>query len=95
MSAEICTLVFYGKSKIKSIIFLTVDLHMTNQKEIFEELTAALNNLQEANDLLKKQVSHLQKGIGKKDSQIQEGLKQIEDKLNTQLKISQRKCIVK
>nr|CAI5819035.1 unnamed protein product [Callosobruchus analis] len=100
MSAEICTLVFYGKSKIKSIIFLTVDLHMTNQKEIFEELTAALNNLQEANNLLKKQVSHLQKGIGKKDSQIQEvkteilhlktyfcnGLKQIEDKLNTQLK---------
>ncbi|VEN61422.1 unnamed protein product [Callosobruchus maculatus] len=100
VSAETCTLVFYGKSKIKSIVYLTVDLHMTNQKEIFEELIAALNNIQESNDRLKKQVSQLKKSTGEKDRQIQEmnseilklntyfytSFKQIEDTLNTHLR---------
>nr|CAH7746469.1 unnamed protein product [Callosobruchus chinensis] len=100
VSAETCTLVFFGKSKIKSIVYLTVDMHMTNQKEIFEELIAALNNLQESNDRLKKQVGHLKKSTGKKDWQIQEmnseitqlnnyfctSFKQIEDTLNMHLR---------
>ncbi|CAH2016456.1 unnamed protein product [Acanthoscelides obtectus] len=71
VSADICTLVFYGKSKIKSIVYLTVDLHMTNQKEIYEELIVALNNLQESNDRLKKQVTNLKKSTSEKDRQIQ------------------------
>lgn len=38
-----CTLVFYFKSKIKSIIYLTLDLMITNQREIYNEM---INNLQ-------------------------------------------------
>lgn len=40
---QVCTLVFYGRSKIKSIVYLTLDLQETNQKEVLHEL---INNLQ-------------------------------------------------
>lgn len=41
-----CTIIFYGRSKIKSIVFLTVDLFATNQKEILVELIGNMNEIQ-------------------------------------------------
>lgn len=41
-----CTLVFYAKSKIKNIIYLTIDLQLTNSEHIIREMHMEINKLQ-------------------------------------------------
>ncbi|RZC40523.1 spindle assembly abnormal protein 6 -like protein [Asbolus verrucosus] len=64
-------LVFYGKSKIKSIIFLTVDLQMTNQKEIFDEMNNNILELQSVNKNLSAQVQITKRILQEKDFEIE------------------------
>ncbi|KAJ8917390.1 hypothetical protein NQ315_002414 [Exocentrus adspersus] len=66
-----CTLIFYCKSKIKSIVYLTIDLHVTNQKEIFAELIHNMQSIQNMNERLKKQLQSLRKSVSEKDQEIQ------------------------
>ncbi|CAH0548751.1 unnamed protein product [Brassicogethes aeneus] len=72
LSQNKCTLVFYGKSKIKIIVYLTVDLKLTNQKEIFSEMNNNLKQLQEINERLKWQLSQSKSTIKDKEKQILE-----------------------
>ncbi|KAF5284187.1 hypothetical protein FQR65_LT00187 [Abscondita terminalis] len=50
-------LIFYEKSRLKSLIFLTIDLDLTNQKEVIEELSDNINHLQNFNKSLETQLS--------------------------------------
>lgn len=43
---DICSVIFYGRSKIKSLVFLTLDLNATSQKEILSELIVNLQDIQ-------------------------------------------------
>ncbi|XP_023013535.2 uncharacterized protein isoform X1 [Leptinotarsa decemlineata] len=67
---QLCTLVYYYKSKIKSTVYLTLDLHVTNQKEIFDELINNLQHIQDINNKLKKQLSNVKKNVLERDQQI-------------------------
>ncbi|EFA05494.1 spindle assembly abnormal protein 6 homolog [Tribolium castaneum] len=64
-------LVFYGKSKIKSIVFLTIDLQITNQKEIFNEMNNNILELQTANKNLTSQLQLSKTRLRDKDSEIE------------------------
>ncbi|KAK4878025.1 hypothetical protein RN001_010531 [Aquatica leii] len=52
-----CKLIFYEKSRLKSLIFLTIDLELTNQKEVIEELSDSIYQLQNFNKSLTTQLS--------------------------------------
>lgn len=41
-----CSLIFFTKSKIKDIVYLTLDLRMTDQKEIIAEMHSEMHDLQ-------------------------------------------------
>jgi chromosome segregation ATPase len=64
-------LIFYGKSKIKAIIFLTVDLQITNQKEIFDEMNNNILELQNVNKTLASQLQMSKSRLEDKDSEIE------------------------
>ncbi|CAH1118326.1 unnamed protein product [Phaedon cochleariae] len=72
ISDDICSLIFYKKSKIKSIIYLSLDLHKTDQKEIFNELIDNLQRIQDSNDTLKKQLANVRKTVAEREKQIQQ-----------------------
>ncbi|XP_018565404.1 protein CHUP1, chloroplastic-like isoform X2 [Anoplophora glabripennis] len=109
ISNQKCTLVFYCKSKIKSVIYLTIDLNLTNQKEIFSELLSNMQYIQETNEKLKKQLSTLRKSISEKDQEInnliilkndlekrfQNNLKQLSELFNTKIEEVQMLLISK
>lgn len=40
-----CKVIFYEKSRIKALIFLTIDLTLTNQKELVDEMTISIAQL--------------------------------------------------
>lgn len=44
-----CRMVFYEKSRLKSLIFLVIDLTLTDQREIIEEMTKSIATLKEEN----------------------------------------------
>lgn len=46
VSGDVCSLIFYGRSKIKSLVFLTLDLLVTDQKEILSELIGNMQDIQ-------------------------------------------------
>lgn len=73
-------LIFYGKSKIKSLIFLTIDLQITSQKEIFDEMNNNIFELQTANKNLVSQLQLSKSRLQDKDSEIENIIK-----LNKQL----------
>ncbi|KAL1501222.1 hypothetical protein ABEB36_006589 [Hypothenemus hampei] len=65
-----CTLIFFTKTKIKSIVYLTLDLHVTDQKKIIAEMYKEMNNLQDVNEKLQKQLVKAHKVVENKESQI-------------------------
>lgn len=52
-----CKLIFYEKSRLKSLIFLTVDLSLTNQRELVEEMTNSISQLKGFNKSVNAQLS--------------------------------------
>lgn len=50
-------MIFYGKSKIKDLVFLIIDLSKTEQSEIFEEMSRSIIQLQ-VEFVLKFELSH-------------------------------------
>lgn len=40
-----CKIIFYERSKIKSLIFLTLELVLTNQKEVIDEMSSNIHQL--------------------------------------------------
>ncbi|XP_060532923.1 uncharacterized protein LOC132705953 [Cylas formicarius] len=69
-----CTLVFFTKSKIKSMVYLTLDLHLTDQKIIVSEMVAEIQELQDSNEKLKKQLTKSRKLCQDKDVELNEAL---------------------
>lgn len=65
-----CQLIFYGKSRIKSIIFLSIDLQTTNQKEIFDEMNNNIVELQNINRNLVSQLKLTKNMLQSKDNEI-------------------------
>lgn len=51
-----CKIIFYEKSRIKSLIFLTIDLEITNEREIIKEMSSNIIELKEVNKNLNQQV---------------------------------------
>lgn len=52
-----CKLIFYEKIRIKSLIFLTVDLQLTNQREIINEMSVHIKQLKDSNKNLMFQIN--------------------------------------
>ncbi|KAF5291782.1 hypothetical protein FQA39_LY14270 [Lamprigera yunnana] len=52
-----CKVVFYEKSRLKSLIFLTVDLGLTNHKDVIDELSDNVSQLKNYNNALNSQLS--------------------------------------
>ncbi|KAK9874433.1 hypothetical protein WA026_002773 [Henosepilachna vigintioctopunctata] len=65
-----CCLVFYEKSRIKSLIFLTIEMLLTNQKELFEEMENSMRLLQETNRNLTRQLNSIGEKLKHKENQI-------------------------
>lgn len=65
-----CSIVFYEKSKIKSLIFLRLELNPTDQKEIIEEMSATLCQLTNTNRGLMKQLQESEKSSETKESDL-------------------------
>ncbi|XP_057659016.1 uncharacterized protein PF3D7_1120600-like [Diorhabda carinulata] len=69
-SDQLCTMVFFNKSKIKSIIYLTVELHAANQKEVLDEMINSLQCVKDSNEKLQLQMTCMKKSIADKDKEI-------------------------
>ncbi|CAG9772759.1 unnamed protein product [Ceutorhynchus assimilis] len=67
-----CTLVFYMKSKIKNMVYLTLDLQKTNETEIIAEIHAEKQEAQELIRKLEKQLGKTKKLVEEKDFEIQD-----------------------
>ncbi|CAG9832112.1 unnamed protein product [Diabrotica balteata] len=97
-SHQVCTLVFFTKSKIKSIIYLTLDLHATSQEEIINELMSNLQCVKDLNERLQIQMNCMKRTIIDKENEVKEliylksemerqfynAIKDVEQKINTQ-----------
>ncbi|XP_048521719.1 spindle assembly abnormal protein 6 homolog [Dendroctonus ponderosae] len=70
ISDKLCSLIFFTKSKIKDIVYLTLDLHMTDQKEIIAEMHSEMHDLQDTNGRLQKQLSKAQKTVRDKELEV-------------------------
>ncbi|XP_072383241.1 uncharacterized protein [Diabrotica undecimpunctata] len=95
---QICTLVFFTKSKIKSIIYLTLDLHATSQEEIINELMSNLQCVKDLNERLQIQMNCMKRTVIDKENEVKEliylksemerqfynAIKDVEQKINTQ-----------
>ncbi|XP_028130014.1 uncharacterized protein LOC114326022 isoform X2 [Diabrotica virgifera virgifera] len=95
---QVCTLVFFTKSKIKSIIYLTLDLHATSQEEIITELMSNLQCVKDLNERLQIQMNCMKRTIMDKENEVKEliylksemerqfynAIKDVEQKINTQ-----------
>ncbi|XP_066144673.1 spindle assembly abnormal protein 6 homolog [Euwallacea fornicatus] len=66
-----CTMVFFTKSKIKSIIYLTLDLRLTDQKEIVAEMYLEIDKLQGLNKRLHNQLLKTQQTVKERELEIQ------------------------
>ncbi|KAJ3651773.1 hypothetical protein Zmor_017788 [Zophobas morio] len=64
-------LIFFGKSKIKAIVFLIIDLQMTNQKDVFNEMNSNILDLQMINKNLVSQMARLKTRLEDKDTEIE------------------------
>lgn len=64
---DYCKIIFYEKSRIKSLIFLMIDLELTNQKEIIDEMAVNLMQMKEANKTLSNQLMKSKNEIAEKD----------------------------
>lgn len=67
---QLCTMVFFNKSKIKSIVYLTVELHAASQKEVLDEMINNLQYFKDSNEKLQLQMSCMKKSIVDKDQDI-------------------------
>lgn len=65
-----CRIIFYEKSRIKSLIFLILDLNPTEQKEIIDEMALSLFQVKETNKNLTSQMALLRKQIQDKDATL-------------------------
>ncbi|XP_050314600.1 structural maintenance of chromosomes protein 2-like isoform X2 [Anthonomus grandis grandis] len=72
LSEKSCTLVFFTKSKIKSIVYLTLELKPTDHKEIISEMYLEINELQEVNNRLQKQLSTSRKLVQEKEADLKD-----------------------
>ncbi|KAF2885082.1 hypothetical protein ILUMI_21085 [Ignelater luminosus] len=52
-----CQVIFYEKSRIKALIFLTIDLTLTNQKELVDEMTISIAQLKDINKAISTQLA--------------------------------------
>lgn len=66
-----CTLTFYTKSKIKNIVYLALELHITDQNEIISEMYIEMSEVQDINIQLQKQLSITKTQIQQKDTEVQ------------------------
>lgn len=67
-----CKLIFYEKSRIKSLIFLYLMLESTNNKEIIEEITTNLTQIKDVNVTLRKQLEKCQNELETKEGRLKE-----------------------
>lgn len=63
-------LVFYEKAKLKSLIFLIVDLLPTDQTEIIGEMSFNIQNLKEQNRSLLSELCSIKKSVSEKEIEI-------------------------
>lgn len=75
----ICKIVFYEKSRIKSLIFLTIDLLLTNEKDVIYEMSTYIQELKETNKNLSQQLSLYNAQVHEKDSQLNVALSKNKD----------------
>lgn len=69
-----CKIIFYEKSRIKSLIFLTIDLQITNEREIIQEMSSSLIELKEVNKSLSQQIALYNNQMQEKDQQLKGAL---------------------
>ncbi|XP_044764057.1 chromosome partition protein Smc-like [Coccinella septempunctata] len=67
-----CRVIFYEKSKIKNLILLSIEMAITSQKDLFEEMETNMKTLQDTNRGLSKQIVDLSKKLTLKDNEITE-----------------------
>nr|XP_022904851.1 cilia- and flagella-associated protein 58-like [Onthophagus taurus] len=58
-----CKMIFYERSRIKSLIFLIIHFNLTNQKEIIDEMSLNITQLKEINHGVNSQISSLKNQI--------------------------------
>ncbi|XP_076254636.1 uncharacterized protein LOC143192817 isoform X2 [Rhynchophorus ferrugineus] len=66
-----CLLTFYTKSKIKNIIFLMLELHLTDQSEIITEMYLEMSEVQNTNKRLQKQLCMSKKQVQEKELEVE------------------------
>lgn len=71
---HLCKLIFYEKIRIKCLIFLTVELLLTNQREIINEMSLHIKQLKDSNRNLMVQANTAQDGITERDGLLKASL---------------------
>ncbi|XP_018336170.1 girdin [Agrilus planipennis] len=69
---EKCQLIFYGKSKIKCVVFLVIDLKLTDPREIINEMANCITSLKEKHEYLLKEIHSLRREIATKDAAVKD-----------------------
>lgn len=67
-------MVFYERSRIKALIFLTVDLLLTDQKDIINEMIANIRQLKESNNNTIFQLQTVKEQLKEKDLLLNKAL---------------------
>lgn len=69
-NASKCQLIFYEKSKIKSLVLLSLELMATNQQELFDEMEFNMKSLQKVNDDLQFQIKNLKEKLVEREDEL-------------------------
>lgn len=73
-NTETCRMIFYEKSRIKCLIFLIIDLNLTDQKDIIIEMVTNIRLLKETNHNINSELNTTKNALGEKEALLNTAL---------------------